>query len=602
MKKLSHTIAIAAAFAIVALASSERASAQSASGNPIGFLDEASCSMIGGWSYDPDTSVGGGGGQTPDPGPGPQNPGPGVPQDPGPTSCESRYRWVNINAGTVDQAAGCAAVGAVPAPYISAERGICASGESRPKSGYGVHQIDYSRGKWGGGNGGGGTEVFWQNGGYRCYVSNQKYDKDNTDVAVAYYCDFGDAYPASCPDDNITVTPYVYPDRLPGYKQNNNEQLFFKGLIDAIVTAFRPLMAWAASSDSNSVEIYDGQKGAGGRLLATVPASGSRPDVNAAMGISGNHGFSWSPDDSLRDGNTHYIYAYGTNVEAPGETTELSGSGKAINCAPNFTNSAPSTPSLSCPASGSAAGTPLDISFRSGDSDGNGVRYLIDWDANGSTDEIVPPGGAYAAQNTTQSSSKTWASEGSKTVRVTAQDDQGSLSSAASCTFTLVAGSTEDPVNDPGGDDGGGNGGPGGNEASQGFTVSGTSKASIQFLGDLPATSQPANLSVNPFGGFSDAVVVSVQSIRSVGGADYAGAPVYYFGGEQGSSATMTYDASKGFYVNQYGLIGTSFAVKLPVKITEKHFVTLVAQSGTKTATHVIELDPSNRAPDFQEI
>jgi hypothetical protein len=161
------------------------------------------------------------------------------------------------------------------------------------------------------------------------------------------------------------------------------------------------------------------------------------------------------------------------------------------------------------------------------------------------------------------------------------------------------------------GEGGGGNGGTGGSGGSggdngnvSGFTVSSTQRLAIQFLGGLGATSQTANVSVNPVSNFSAPVTLSVQSIRSASGADLPSGvtPTYYFGGSESSSALMSYDQTRGYYVNVNGLIGTTFAVKLSKKITEKYYITLVGTSGAQNATSVIELNPNAINPDFREI
>jgi hypothetical protein len=68
----------------------------------------------------------------------------------------------------------------------------------------------------------------------------------------------------------------------------------------------------ANTSASNQVAIYmDGPQGTG-TLVATIPANTVRSDVNAALGISGNHGFSWTiPTQYTTQSHTWYIYGDG---------------------------------------------------------------------------------------------------------------------------------------------------------------------------------------------------------------------------------------------------------------------------------------------------
>jgi len=151
----------------------------------------------------------------------------------------------------------------------------------------------------------------------------------------------------------------------------------------------------------------------------------------------------------------------------------------------------------------------------------------------------------------------------------------------------------------------GGSGGSGGNSGNvSGFTVSGTQKIAIQFLAGLSATSQPAAISINPVSNFSAPVTLSVESIRSASGASLPSdvTPTFYFGGQQASSALMSYSPTHGQYINTNGLIGTTFAINLSKKITEKYYITIVGVSGVGRAVYVIELNPNNLNPDFREI
>lgn len=103
-------------------------------------------------------------------------------------------------------------------------------------------------------------------------------------------------------------------------------------------------------------------------------------------------------------------------------------------------NDSPSSPAAA-PALGVGGscivGEPFLISMTSTDPDGDQLRYLVDWDADGSTDQIVPPTG-YVLSGTTQTASRTYSIPGSKTVKVRAEDEAGALSDWSTLSFTCT--------------------------------------------------------------------------------------------------------------------------------------------------------------------
>ena len=102
----------------------------------------------------------------------------------------------------------------------------------------------------------------------------------------------------------------------------------------------------------------------------------------------------------------------------------------------------PTTPKLSANANGACTvGTAHSISMAATDSDGDNIRYGIDWDADGTIDQFVPPSG-YVSSGTTQSASRTYSIAGSKTVKVLAQDEGGLSSAWATITFTCADSAT----------------------------------------------------------------------------------------------------------------------------------------------------------------
>lgn len=100
------------------------------------------------------------------------------------------------------------------------------------------------------------------------------------------------------------------------------------------------------------------------------------------------------------------------------------------------TSGTPSTPVLSASAGASCrVGNPHLLSMSATSPDSHPLRYLIDWDADGTVDELVPPNGSYVASGVAQSASRTFATAGHKTVQVRAQDDRSLLSAWASLSF-----------------------------------------------------------------------------------------------------------------------------------------------------------------------
>ncbi len=94
----------------------------------------------------------------------------------------------------------------------------------------------------------------------------------------------------------------------------------------------------------------------------------------------------------------------------------------------------PANPSISASAA-CVVGSPHSLTFTAADSDGDQIRYGVDWDANGTIDQFVPASG-YVSSGTAQTASRTYATEGAKTVKVLAQDENGLTSGWSSYTFS----------------------------------------------------------------------------------------------------------------------------------------------------------------------
>ena len=98
----------------------------------------------------------------------------------------------------------------------------------------------------------------------------------------------------------------------------------------------------------------------------------------------------------------------------------------------------PATAGPSAPViSGGACttGTPYPISFTSTDPNGHKLKYGIDWDADGTVDQYVPPSG-YVNSGVMQGAYRSYSLAGQKQVRVVAVNDQGAISAWSTHTFT----------------------------------------------------------------------------------------------------------------------------------------------------------------------
>jgi hypothetical protein len=120
----------------------------------------------------------------------------------------------------------------------------------------------------------------------------------------------------------------------------------------------------------------------------------------------------------------------------------------------------PATPTLSSNGQ-CVVGTPHSITMSATDPADDGLRYAVDWDANGVVDQYVP-GFGFVPSGSTQTATRTYAISGSKTVKVLARDSNGLTSGWASISYNC-AGSTTTGLNENGngGTDESGGGGTG---------------------------------------------------------------------------------------------------------------------------------------------
>lgn len=113
-------------------------------------------------------------------------------------------------------------------------------------------------------------------------------------------------------------------------------------------------------------------------------------------------------------------------------------------------NTAPDAPDIRGADMSTAAplfginGIPLLFTIKATDPDGDNIRYQLDWDNNGSIDQLIP-GTGYVASALPQSTNYTWMT-GSYTFKVRAQDDKGNYSLWTSHTINVSAPAIIPPV------------------------------------------------------------------------------------------------------------------------------------------------------------
>lgn len=100
-------------------------------------------------------------------------------------------------------------------------------------------------------------------------------------------------------------------------------------------------------------------------------------------------------------------------------------------------NRAPNAPTLSGPASGNQNAS-LTFAAVATDDDGDNIRYLFDWNNDGTGDEWSG-GGGWVASGTSQSLAHTWATPGTYTFQAKTQDAVGNYSGWTSKTVTINA-------------------------------------------------------------------------------------------------------------------------------------------------------------------
>lgn len=99
-------------------------------------------------------------------------------------------------------------------------------------------------------------------------------------------------------------------------------------------------------------------------------------------------------------------------------------------------NNSPSVPVISGPISGCSNVTHT-FTINSTDPEKDNLRYEIDWDGNGSVDQVVPSAG-YVVSNASQTISRSWNTLGLKTFKVRAVDAKNSVSGWASHVINII--------------------------------------------------------------------------------------------------------------------------------------------------------------------
>jgi hypothetical protein len=88
-------------------------------------------------------------------------------------------------------------------------------------------------------------------------------------------------------------------------------------------------------------------------------------------------------------------------------------------------------------------GEPYSLSMTSTDPQAEDIRYGVNWDNNSSVDEFVP-GSGYVPSGTTRTATRTFATPGTKTVKVLTQNTKGLTSGWTTVTFSCVTDAGEE--------------------------------------------------------------------------------------------------------------------------------------------------------------
>ena len=137
-------------------------------------------------------------------------------------------------------------------------------------------------------------------------------------------------------------------------------------------------------------------------------------------------------------------------------------------------------------------------------------------------------------------------------------------------------------------------------ETFGGFTLDGDTVTPVRFLVNLGGETETKTLAVNPFGDFTESVIVRVQSNNCPSSAQYSfGGGV--FANQSQAQATMIYDGAN--YRNEIsGTIGLTVRIKFSGGFPSACNVIFEATGGDMTDPHILQIVPSVANPVFREI
>ena len=190
--------------------------------------------------------------------------------------------------------------------------------------------------------------------------------------------------------------------------------------------------------------------GAWGNCTASCPSGYSRTGCSAGAAINST-GLTVSPAENgctcaVPDSGlclwgscpTATCYAYCLQVPTQSQSDSLPVTVSEAD------DGGPNTPTLASIGQ-CMVGISHSITMQSTDSDNDNIRYGVDWDADGSVDQFVPPSG-YVPSGISQIATRTYSISGTKTVKVMAQDENGLSSDWATLSFFCADAASAPPI------------------------------------------------------------------------------------------------------------------------------------------------------------